>query len=168
MFIFEAHWNAVQPSSPSTPGQTSWPRIRLQSSDEWFVVDVHDDSSDTEKTLTKSKTLLFPGLSELEDFAASRPPCTGIIIAVSIVTPGYRNYSEGWKIDQLAAVWDAPEPWLPQLAQIYETVDGRFLVSSCIGTALDRLVERTLRLRFKPSRDQSSEPHPTGDQSSQS
>ena len=168
MFIIEDRWKTPQPYSPSTPGQTSWPRIRLQSSDEWFVVDMHADSTDTDKTPTKSKTFLFPGLSELEDFVAIRPPSTGIIIAVFIVTPGYRNYSEGWKIDQLAAVWDAQEPWLPQSAQIYETVDGRFYVNSCIGTALDLLVERTLRLRFKPSRDQSSEPHPTGDQSSQS
>ena len=157
MFIIEDYWKVVQPSSSSTPGQTSWPRMCLQSSDEWFVVDVHDDSSDAKKTPTKSKTFLFPGVNELADFAVVRPPSTGMIIAVSIVTPGYRNYSEGWKIDQLAAVWDAQEPWLPQSAQIYETVDGRFYVNSRIGTALDLLVERTLRLRFKPSKSQCSD-----------
>lgn len=133
----------------STPGETYWVAAQLVQNTPWFMVTARQALPTGEKdAMMFGGTMLFGRIEEVERMMASHAQGHLEIESILVVTPGFINGTQSWKMEPLKAVWMAEEPSAPgrRVIEIYETDEG--VKYSMYGTPSEALNHHMLRFRW--------------------
>ncbi len=101
----------------------------------WFLVQLRKNSAPQE-----TSDMLLPGVDELLRFVEMQSSEDCVLTSVSLISPAHVNGGTGWKLEPLAALWEAEEPDAEgQMADVYELASGAYYARSALGTPLDSL-----------------------------
>lgn len=134
-----------------------WNEVELSLQAPWFLVNVRQTEPMASKAFETTRTLLLPNLQALEQVALQQTTEGQTkLVSIHIVTPGYLNGSDEWRMDQLRAVWSAEDPKEPgNNIDVYETLSGEKFSAATPGTAIDSLKIGPIRFR-SPSETESA------------
>lgn len=114
---------------------TYWSAVELALSVPWFMVQLRRNSTPKE-----SSDMLLSGIQELLQLVETQSADACEVTSVSLVSPAHMNGGTGWKLEPLAALWEAEEPDAEgQTADVYELASGTFYARSALGTPLGNL-----------------------------
>lgn len=127
-----------------------WNEVELSLQTPWFIVDVRQTDPAEFGAVEMTRTLLLPNLQALEQIAQLQETEGQVrLVSIHIVTPGYLNGSDEWRMDQLRAVWSAEDPREPgNTIDVYEIQGGKKFSASTLGLAIDSL--KIGAIRFRP------------------
>lgn len=114
---------------------TYWSAVELAVSVPWFMVQLRKNS-----TLMETSEMLLSGVDDLLKLMETQASDECEVTSVSLVSPAHMNGGSGWKLEPLAALWEAEEPDAEgQTADVYELASGICYARSALGTPLDSL-----------------------------
>ncbi len=114
---------------------TYWSAVELAVSVPWFMVQLRKNS-----TLKETSDMLLSGVDDLLRLMETQASDECEVTSVSLVSPAHMNGGTGWKLEPLAALWEAEEPDAEgQTADVYELTSGTCYARSALGTPLDSL-----------------------------
>lgn len=114
---------------------TYWSAVELALSVPWFMVQLRRNS-----TRKETSDMLLSGVEELLRFMETQALDECEVTSVSLASPAHMNGGTGWKLEPLAALWEAEEPDAEgQTADVYELASGTCYARSALGTPLDSL-----------------------------
>lgn len=114
---------------------TYWSAVELAVSVPWFMVQLRKNS-----TLKETSDMLLSGVDDLLRLMETQVSDECEVTSVSLVSPAHMNGGTGWKLEPLAALWEAEEPDAEgQTADVYELTSGTCYARSALGTPLDSL-----------------------------
>jgi hypothetical protein len=114
---------------------TYWSAVELAVSVPWFMVQLRKNS-----TLKETSDMLLSGVDDLLKLMETQVSDECEVTSVSLVSPAHMNGGTGWKLEPLAALWEAEEPDAEgQTADVYELTSGTCYARSALGTPLDSL-----------------------------
>lgn len=114
---------------------TYWSAVELAVSAPWFMVQLRKKSA-----LKETSDMLLSGVDDLLRLMETHPSDECEVTSVSLVSPAHMNGGTGWKLEPLAALWEAEEPdGEGQIADVYELASGTCYARSALGTPLDSL-----------------------------
>ena len=117
--MFETHDNAERRSFFSSPGEHHWEYVGLTLQIPWFHV-TYTTTSEEEHQFTQS--LMLADVLQLVDLYKRAEVD---IDFVDIVSPGYINGTERWKMEPLSKVWLKPdEKYSDQFEHVFELING--------------------------------------------
>lgn len=112
-----------------------WSAVELAMSVPWFLVQLRKNPA-----LRETSDMLLPGVQELLRLVEMQSIEECELTSVSLVSPAHMNGGTGWKLEPLAALWEAEEPDAEgQMADVYELASGAYYARSALGTPLDSL-----------------------------
>lgn len=112
-----------------------WSAVELAVSVPWFMVQLRKNS-----TLQETSDMLLSGVDDLLRLMETQASDECEVTSVSLVSPAHMNGGPGWKLEPLAALWEAQEPDAEgQTADVYELASGICYARSALGTPLDSL-----------------------------
>lgn len=114
---------------------TYWSAVELAVSVPWFMVQLRKKS-----TLKESSDMLLSGVQDLLRLMETQAAGDCEVTSVSLVSPAHMNGGTGWKLEPLAALWEAEEPGgQGQTTDVYELASGTCYARSALGTPTDSL-----------------------------
>lgn len=125
-----------------------WNEVELALQSTWFVVALRQVESNSGGAIEIARTLLLSSVREVEKIAEQTVDGPTRLVSIHVVTPGFVNGSDEWKMNQLRAIWSAEDPKEPgQRVEIFETNDGAKYTNSAFGSAIDDLKIKAIRFR---------------------
>lgn len=128
-------------------GEAGWTVAELALKQTWFLVEFQDFDEVDDSGFACIQTLLLFDFKSVEHFILTNRENKRRLKSVHIVTPGHVNGSDGWKMDQLRAVWQRREAVNAYAMQIdiFETTCGKKYPASFSGLPVDKLLTDTLK-----------------------
>ena len=127
MFITRENYKSPISALLTGKGEAGWTATELALQRIWFLVHIEESEHDGHGVVATPRTMLLFDLKSVEDLMGSNNRDGHRLKSVYIVTPGYINGSDNWKMDQLRAVWQGREriedEEIPM--DIFETVSGK-------------------------------------------
>jgi len=150
MFITNEACKSTFPRFFAAPDELYWTAAKLALNVPWFLVSIcRPEPFNDDEPIEIRETMMF---ADVRDVAGLIDACAKgelKLVAAHVVTPAHVNGSNGWRMDQLRAVWHAREPMAPQQnVVIYETLGGACYGKSSLETPLEALANRTLSFRI--------------------
>lgn len=122
-----------------------WSAVELALSVPWFVVQLRKNP-----TLKETSDLLLASVDELLRLVRAQTPQECEVTSVCLVSPSHMNGGPGWKLEPLAALWEAEEPdGVGQTTDVYELASGTCYAHSALGTPVDCLRKIQLIAEFR-------------------
>ncbi len=128
-------------------GEAGWSVTELALKQTWFLVELEDFDEVNDPAFPCIQTLLLFDFKSVEHFILTNTKRSRRLKCVHIVTPGHVNGSDGWKMDQLRAVWqgrDAVNDCASRM-DIFETMCGKKYPASCSSLPVEDLLSDTLK-----------------------
>lgn len=158
--MFITHQSSKSPFSEMLGGAALalWNEVELSLQTPWFLVDLRQTVPAALGVLETTRTLLLPNLQALEQIAQLQETDEHArLVSIHIVTPGYLNGSDEWRMDLLRAVWSAEDPNEPgNTIDVYEIQGGKKFSASTAGLGIDSLKIGAIRFRSPPETDRTN------------
>jgi len=141
MFMTIPQFEQAIPKGLSPDGQRCWRVMELSFNHHWFFVTVREREAD----FSFQRSLILGLDQDLLGMLRSDPPFEFASIKLAL-PPGVRG--EGWRFEQVRAVWSAHDTRNPrQDLLLFETAGGR-MIEPYYNTTADGIVQRQLLLQL--------------------
>lgn len=145
MFITNETFRHQMPVLFESNHESNWTKVELGMGQIWFIATLLETEVIGNETEEFRRTLFLIDFKQVQRLLLDQKTSNSTVLKVDIVTPGFLNESDGWKIDRLSKVWVATEPDEPEQQEvIYETNVGKKFSCSLLETRTEDLVIKFL------------------------